>query len=365
MNHRTWKMEICYSTPLTELRNEHNALYADWKQASLEAERLAKVNGDLCDKIAELERPIRVPFSDEVIEKMAREASYSIGGWGYDNWDKGIMRDAWRASVRRALAAGGLEPCAVPDYAPEDVAFTAERASDEELGQFIHDKWYDCEDDPSEWCKERDNRKREWAAVAAAVRARVEAPLLAEIARLEASCAWNKQAADSLRAQLAAVTAERDAAQAECKHLNAVIADMQPVDATPTDAQVEALARVLQRAYMKECYVDANECTPNTGYLAESRAAYAHIGRVPELDVHPDQLELYKWVTMPDGGYAYAAQQAIDLCRSRIKPVYECKECAKKEEQYQDLISAGNDEADRINKAMEAIDAARAALEGE
>jgi len=74
-----------------------------------------------------------------------------------------------------------------------------------------------------------------------------------------------------------------------------------------------------------------------------------------ELDVHPDQIELYKWVTEPDGGYAYAAQQAIDLCRSRIRPVYECKECAKKEAERDVMYRDWDDCRNRMLKVRLAL----------
>jgi len=431
MNHRTWKMEICYSTPLTELRNEHNALYADWKQSSLEVEHLAKVNGDLCDKIAELKsRPV-LTWEECEKEWMRLRGSMEDG--------VPIQNRKFLAWLQSRLPA----PIRVPfsDHIVDANKMVLERASDEELGKLAYDTLYPT---PSLlWSAETTCCKANWVRTAAAVRARVEAPLLAEIARLEAEIATERDKAnrfdataqglseivdgqkrdkdsllnllvrvtyerDTLRAQLDAVTAERDAAQddaaaifdiasqddadtpleavrklkeyadtiewreahtesANNSLLEQLAALRQLTTATPTDAQVEALAKAM---HAKTRFIGWNEMLDvgRESWRNSARAAYAHIGRVPvgwELDVHPDQLELYKWVTMPDGGYAYATQQAIDLCRSRIKPVYECKECAKKEEQYQDLISAGNDEADRINKAMEAIDAARAALEGE
>lgn len=75
-----------------------------------------------------------------------------------------------------------------------------------------------------------------------------------------------------------------------------------------------------------------------------------------ELDVHPDQLDLYKWVTEPDGGYAYAAQQAIDLCRSRISPTYEC-DCSAIEKE-RDLLKV------EYESRQIMINNVRAALEG-
>jgi len=121
---------------------------------------------------------------------------------------------------------------------------------------------------------------------------------------------------------------------------------------TPTDAQVEALARVLCDA----CAEGFEES--HTTYLRRlSRAAYAHIGRVPvgfELDVTADEAEAaYYNPTVPVS--TRYSQFLIDLCRSRIKPVYECKECAK----MQTEMKA------RLDNLAAATYAIRAALEGE
>lgn len=413
MNHRIWKMEICYSTPLTELRNEHNALYADWKQSSLEVERLAKVNGDLCDKIAELKSrpvltweecgkewvllrcsmedgvpiqnrkflawlqsrlpaPIRVPLSDAAIEKMAAAAFVARYGIA-DNWElqssAPTTKAMWCDMIRAALAAGGIEPCAVP----EDVAFVPERASDDEL-EHVYEQG------------------REFGELVnldgiRAVRARVEAPLLAEIRHLrgklasahqkterqaaeltklyhlrqvdagerrglESDCAWNKQAADSLRAQLEAVTAELAALR-------------QPVDSTPTDAQVEALARVLDTAYEIEAggHTMWRDQSPyhQDRRCAQARAAYAHIGRGPvgwEFDVTAEEYAAWKLQQFGYGNSVVTARESLDWLRSRIKPTYECKECAEGEDSWRTVSAA-------VDRIQAAVNAARAALEGE
>ena len=53
MDHRKWTDEY---PAWQQAKEEHGALYEDWKKSSLEAERLAKINGDMCDTIAELEQ---------------------------------------------------------------------------------------------------------------------------------------------------------------------------------------------------------------------------------------------------------------------------------------------------------------------
>ncbi len=45
----------------------------------------------------------------------------------------------------------------------------------------------------------------------------------------------------------------------------------------PTDAQVEALARALHDAYRNECRLGPADTAPNAGYIAEARAAFAHL----------------------------------------------------------------------------------------
>jgi hypothetical protein len=109
---------------------------------------------------------IRVPFSAAQIEAMARAAE--------DCYE--IDPDAtFESAIRAALAAGGLEPCAVPEYDPADVALRPERASDEELGEVLR-RELGMEGLPRP------------VRAAAAVRARVEAPLLAEIAEMKIHC---------------------------------------------------------------------------------------------------------------------------------------------------------------------------------
>jgi hypothetical protein len=199
--------------------------------------------------------------------------------------------------------------------------------------------------------------------------------------------------------EFAAVSAERDALreQASVPQPSSNTGQLPPAD------QVEALARVL-----REASTGNKNNQPAAGiWIKEARAAIAHLNTRPEglptaeqlkaahmqyaqdyeagkndgslcasdfaldylrpwlrdpvgfeLDVHPDQLELYKWVTEPDGGYEYAAQQAIDLCRSRIRPVFECKECAK----LRDEVTFWKRENVASNNKMLA---ARAALDGE
>jgi len=337
MNHRAWTMEICNRTPIGELRNEHSALYGEWKSASLEAERLAKVNGELCDKIAELEsvridsytdsisgyqifgsmesvkavkkivsdlrdtyrevmgennrlcrdineanhalkQPICVPFSDEAIEKMAEAAHNAYSQYWiskdypktdiprsqhWRQWeDEGEqMRESRFVMIRAALAAGGLEPCAVPQYAPEDVAFPTEPRSDLDLSELFYKMTkYSDNDAAKPWAENKyiaamttirkivekqtpcavpvsaerasdDELAKLWMArispqaAAAAVRARVEAPLLAEIKQSDEALRRVNGDYERTRAELAA-------SQARVAELEA---EMEPTGHVPRD----------------------------------------------------------------------------------------------------------------------------------
>jgi len=185
--------------------------------------------------------------------------------------------------------------------------------------------------------------------------------------------------------------------------------------ATPTDAQVEALARVLRHSYCDTYGIPAIEPLPDH-YKDHARAAIAHFGaperpkglpsieelarigyiawnekmgytadldgeapdyegelcaatailtalapylREPvgwELDVTPQEIygALYSKVNDMD----VCVQAVLDLCRSRIKPVTECKECKNWEAVAMDLQK-------ECCVYTNQIDAARAALEGE
>ena len=264
--------------------------------------------------------PIRVPFSDEVIEKMAKAAQPIV----YEGTEWRIIHDsaktALKKGIRAALAAGGLEPCAVPDYAPQDVAFSGERASDEEL-EHVYEQG------------------REFGELVnlegiRAVRSRVEAPLLAEIARLEQEAKANIECQETMvldlrnkDAALKAVTAERDemchqqtkrcmswrrcfnlAFRLKNKYRAELAALRQPVGATPTEAEVEELARAMRDAYDDKFRQPRRKNVPSPCFLAIARAAYAHIGR---------------------------------------KPVYECKECIQWRNANNELVRRATQPAPR------------------
>lgn len=279
----------------------------------------------------------RVPFNDAQIERMAvglRQSYCEHYGITAD----GVLPDYYKELVRAALAAGGLEPCAVPDYDPDDVAL--------------------------------------------APRGHV------------------------LRNRLVEAEAKIERQRAELKRLNAMVAELraQPSSDTgqlPAD-QVEALARVLNDAYQPIDGDNPISRAAGTHWPRMARAAIAHIAKRPEglptaeglRATHRQYIEAYRkgkndgsmcptdfaleylrpWLRDPVGfeldvtakqmmelyyekGHALPSMQAVlDLCRSRISPVYECKECAKLRD---DVTFWKRENVASNNKML----AARAALE--
>lgn len=395
-----------------------------------ENNRLDRELDEARKRIAELEQPLRVPFSDDQIERMAREASYSIGGWGYDNWDKGIMRDAWRDSVRRALAAGGLEPCADP----ADVAIStpiiadlhkqleAARREVDEVRRHIgvtmsreHQARKEAQETKRELSHLHPGETVDGVIVERDhYRIRLEraeqdvAALRAELAELRDQIDddnTNAAAVNDLLIQLQNVTAERDEARAELAASEIELADkafyvrefaavseerdaaraekqtlsdeLQRVTAERDDARAE-LAAIAHLRKRPEGLPTAEEIG-RVSYWSQSPGSpdwdWSVTGNAILSALAPWLREPVGWeldVTADDALRVYARnhksilgmQAVLDLCRSRIRPVYECKECAKKEAEYQDLINATNDEAERINRAIDAINTALAALEG-
>ena len=76
-------------------------------------------------------------------------------------------------------------------------------------------------------------------------------------------------------------------------------------------------------------------------------------------------------VTADEAWAAYNAygpggiKAVLDLCRARIKPVFECKECAKWEQAYKNRIDERDTAQRRAMELQIQVNAVRAALEGE
>jgi hypothetical protein len=339
MDHRKWKTWDCMNivdeadvriVPVAAV-SEHNDLFDAWERALRynsetleENNRLDRELDEARKRIEELEAPpvinkvtglptgeyvpLRVPFSDEQIERMAAAARAAwAGGCCWEGMSDTVHRQ-WRSTIRAALAAGGLEPCPVPEYDPADVAL---RPGDDLRAML-------------------DDAERKIHNQRMSLRELHEAR-------------------------------ERDAAK---------LAALRGITAAPTDADVEALARAMADSYLPGWY-DNPIC--NHSFLDKcARAAFAHIG-APERpkglptaeEMHrawmdsPDEISSLQWcrwalqylapylrepvgctldVTPEELRRVFCERVAenqegwpavLEYVKSRIRPAFECKECAK------------------------------------
>ena len=297
MTHRKWEPGTLYAKAMRDITNEHNATVDAWQAAEAEAERLGRANSDLCDQIA----AIRVPFTDAQIERMAQayfNDMHEVSKWEYAD------RALYRKAIRAALAAGGLEPCPVPDDAPYSV-------------------------------------ESHWQSIQPGLDADID-PLV-----------------DAYLRGYMEITGERETAIAYSRTGLAYVRDAVLAERSPiwTDDQIEVLAEVLHEAepYMPPAtYRERNE--------AMARAVLQHLApylRDPvewELDVTEKQIRHW-WHENVSGSvdvWPGEARALTEFFRSRIKPVYECAECAKWEKDCRALSAASR-----------SIDARISALEGE
>lgn len=455
MMHRAWDYDLVKFTPFAALEKEHNDLFDAWRKAETRVmetmdennrldRELDEVRGDRDNAVKNaMDRlpdapwkdktateavwllslaltPIRVPFSDAQIERMAEACRADlIPEEGWDDANKPRKRTA----IRAALAAGGLEPCAVP----EDVALRphylrvtrdeiasviesfhshkdihtgneadaimallaskstcmvdAERASDEELDDLAQNAW------------KTDSGKN---AAIRAVRARVEAPLLAEITELRERCGRFDGSAqclsktvDDLSHQLSIAKQRLSAAQAEIERLDIenrdrafYVAEFAAVSHERDAARAELAAVKAERdGLQKRNNIQAGQLRHIDGEISPLMSEVARLKqeltalrpwlREPtgwELDVTAEQIiatskeahdrccETEDGINKSDWEVACAV---LDLCRSRIRPTFECKECANRTR----VADAA------IRNAVDGIEAylrdARAALEGE
>lgn len=148
--HRKWSFGSAPAAEvsLKELEHLHNALYDAWDTACCRAtetldenNRLDRELDEARKHIAELESPIRVPFTDAQIERMAK--AYYEARWDTGKWARLSPNDqaSTKSAVRAALSAGGLEPCAVPEHDPADVALIPNDDEVEKLAQVLTEAW--------------------------------------------------------------------------------------------------------------------------------------------------------------------------------------------------------------------------------
>lgn len=327
MNHKKWSADTWAMMSFNDLMAEHNDLFDAWRKAETRVMETLDENNRLDRELDEarqaikalesrpvltweeceeallsmyhigavksptkfeswlksrLPAPIRGPFSDEQIEAMAKAHMGGISPCA--NWehaDKQYYMNAQRA----ALAAGGLVPCAVP-----------ERASDEELEHVFE-------------------QGREFGALlnmegVRAVRARVEAPLLAEIERLKLEDG-HQRALDEMHLRYN-VESERDTLKARVAELEAGKAGW---------CERDRGNPLLEMAELRE----------KMGAVKEELTALRPWLRQPtgwELDVTPNEAMRAYCETYHEGAQK-DWQAVLDLCRSRIRPTFECAECAK------------------------------------
>jgi len=271
---------------------------------------------DRWQRVADAAR-IRVPFSDAQIQRMGAAALKA-------SFTKNM---SWSDIIRAALAAGCLEPCAVPEYDPADVALSTPIIAD------LH--------------KQLEAARREVDEV----RRHISVTMSREHqARREAQEA-KQQADEYLRMYELA-----EAAVAAIAHLNT-----RP-EGLPTAKSLGAIGR--------EKYADLNRRTPehydeyHFEYVAKAiLTALRPWLRDPvgcDLDV-TEQAIRNAWLDGEHVGNTWdAARKVLDLCRSRIRPVYECKECSGLKQRLHHAAVAW-----RKFRDDEASDALDAALEGE
>lgn len=476
MGHRKWSQEKGCGLFSSEV-NEHNALYdayknsEKWRMETLdENNRLDRELDEARKRIAELESMLRVPFSDDVIERMVKAAQETM-------WRCGTT---WPDCIRAALAAGGLEPCADPadvygaptGHVLRDRLVEAERKVENQRMNLrqIHEARerdalklaaVEAERDglrtqltrESEWTKQYKQDRDDALAELEAVKVERDS--------FSAECTWLKEQITNGKSQLAALR-DRDSVPVKVRwdvsddhikmavelgtfirldldkvaHLREVFAAHAVIDvpagvpsvpvyggwhfedgykivtngqpssnAGQFDAdEVEALARVLYNVKhhgwtwdkaKAHCVEQARaaiahmrkrpEGLPTADLLKTIAIAFyqysgvaemvldkhdeARFGRIlaaltpylgdpvgkPELDVTAvEAMDLYY-----EKGHVLPSMQAVlDLCRSRIRPVYECKECANWKAHAAAIEDSSFDMIKRINLA-------RAALEGE
>lgn len=375
--------------------NEHNALYDEWQKSEADAVRLGRDNDVLCDKIFALEAKIaelesrRVPFTDAQIEKMAR-AACNTSGLGY-SWGITNMRQDWRSAIRAALAAGGLEPCPVPEYNPDDVAFgnykeralnaeAASRALRDENDDLREKREYEVEVSErlrTELAAVKAEREKCWQilndarldGIPPTFKLDSAVKHLVELAQRQSVPVkvWWDVSDERLQTSVELGTLIRLGLD-KIAHLREVFAAHAVIDVpagvpgTPELREIGVNAYLSHEAAKREnviCMVD-----PMAAAATAIRDYFAPWLRTQlgwELDVDPK--EMYTAWYKCDLGYGPNRMKAVlDLCRDRIRPVMECKECAAKEAE---LRRHNEKWTGFIQRCQADAQNARAALEGE
>lgn len=233
---------------------------------------------------------VRVPFTAAKSDEELKEIAIEAYNEGPERgFGNAMLRAA--SAIRAALAAGGIEPCA------------AAAMSDEDLAR-----------DAAEWAFREIPNSRQWRDYDADAKTN--------------AIAWVRyvraQAEDTahLRARLARTAAKSSRRRAALKALNRTVA-----------AQSDLIQRFLRAG--KE---------PVSEGVALRQPGW-------ELDVTKE--EMYSaWHGYPGHDSVKSMQAVLDLCRSRIRPVYECAECANWKVYAERLEKDFNDYSNRINAAI-------------
>lgn len=218
MEHKKWEPGTLYAKALRDITNEHNALYDDWKKSEHRVMETLDENNRLDRELDEARQALKsvpAPVTDEQIGVMA-----AAGRNAYC-----APSATWEDAIRAALAAIG------PQYCPADVAFNSRVPALE-----------------AKIARQRKNLHQLYAANAE----------LRDHIDVENT---NAAAVNDLLVRVQSLTAELDAARV-----------------APTDAQVEALARVLRAAYWNEDRWDDQSHSNRGDWLGVARAAFTHIG---------------------------------------------------------------------------------------
>lgn len=188
-------------------------------------------------------------------------------------------------------------------------------------------------------------------------------PLMSEVAELKAE-------RDAARAELAACMERAEQAEAE----RDAIRERAAVPVPAGVPSVRDLREIGVHAYLSHDSAKRENAGCMVGPMGAAadaiRAALAPWLREPvgwELDVTAQAIR-NAWLDAEAGGDSWDAAEAIlDLCRSRIRPVMECKECAYKQTRIHRLegwVGALEGYCDDMRKLAAQLPA-RAALEGE
>ena len=237
----------------------------------------------VCDRwqrVADAARvPAEVPFSDAQIERMANTCCNTFHGLNY--WIHTPYQHLWRSAIRAALAAGGLEPCAVPGYEPDSTHIIAD----------LH--------------KQLEAARRE---------------------------------VDEVRRHISVTMSREHQARKEAGEAKRELAALHPGETV----EGVIMERDHYRIRLERADADLREC--------------AGVPAGWELDV--TAVDMWNRYNETDEGTIESMQAVLDLCHSRIRPAFECKECAR----LRDEVTFWKRENVASNNKMMA---ARAALEGE